>query len=239
MLTQIQEPDQHFNAYYQDNSLLVQFVVAEFVCTHQLICQIKYLADSCLLSIDLFEDSLHSFFQFFSQLLGQPSRHDPLFISGWTKGPLTKLKDYCEQFSYNQSNLDHLHLTLHSHVHRAWLKAMYYLEFIHSLKTCKPSQNPTALLSHLRRTINSLHSCLNSMTKQIPRVVNLYVDNENVLFFLLRKQKQLATIYGIEGTAKFFKALAKKQATHQLLSDRYKLRGFDHLLDKINRELVN
>ena len=52
MLTQIQGPNHHFNAFYEDNSILIQFIVEEFIQSHQLIFRMKALIQEHLDSVE-------------------------------------------------------------------------------------------------------------------------------------------------------------------------------------------
>jgi hypothetical protein len=235
VLTKIKGPNQHehFNPYYKNNPVLIQFVITEFVTTHQLVCQIKRLSIKDLQSTLALEECIQSLFQYVNQLLGSAVNHEHPAISRWTKGPLTKLKNYCEQFSKNTQNQNKCHLDLYNYVHQAWLSAVENLELLNILQESLTIPFPQSAFIATKRALNQLDTRLNHIAKQIPRVLSAYKDNENVLFFLLRKKEHLSEIYGSDFISKIFKCFSRKST--QLIVQRYLERGFAHLLPAIHQ----
>ncbi len=237
MLTQISGPNQHFSAYYEDNSLLIQFIVVEFVHAHQLIFQTKSLMQEHLDSSQVSLTVLHSLRQLLGQLLGCFPQHEHSSFSRWTKGSLTKLKEYSEQFSRNSFHQNKQHVNLHMATHQAWLTAIHYLELINSLCRNPYTQHPEAILCLLpvKRTFNTLQIRFNQVIRSIPRVISDYGDNENVILCLLRKKAQFAEIYGPNFFYKHLKWPVKTKELVKLLTERYQSRGFEALLPTIQQ----
>lgn len=230
VLTQTKKPDHHFNAYYHHNAVLIQFVLDEFIATHQLTYQIRQLGQLACESLSSLKESVHPLYQTTHQLLGLRSDADRLSNSRWMKGPLTKLKLYCEQFSYNSQYQNKLGLAVCTNVYQAWLTALHILELLNLLDQSGPTTISSSILLDLKRTLRRLEQRMRQITKQVPRLLNAYRDNENVIFFLLKKRQELEEIYGFDTINKAFRDLFNKNSFSELVVQRYTKRGFDHLL---------
>lgn len=236
MLTQIKGPSQHFNAYYLDNRLLIQFVVIKFLETHELVRQIRYLFDFNNSLNSALEQSIHPLYQKLSQLVDPVSDYnrEGQSSSQWTKRPLTKLKHYCEQFSINDCYRNKAGQILSRSAQQAWLSALQNLDLVRIFQQSIASPSTIAsFISAIKQNLNRLNRHLNRVEKYLPYVLSSYEDNENVLFFLLRKKEDLMNIYGSDFMSKIFTRFDEKKAISELISQRYKNRGFEHLLNSI------
>jgi hypothetical protein len=230
-----EQPHQHFNAYYHDNAILIQLIVAEFVTTYHLACEMEHLTHLALQSEQTFKQHVNLMFQHINQILGTAYENDRLPLSRWKKGPLTKLKDYSEQLARNSKHQDHASVALFNQVDRTWLSALYNLEL---LGIMQPSNEQFPLIANwmmFKRGLNQLNRCFVRIAKFLPAVISNHCENENVLFFLLRKKDDLKRIYGNN----FIQKLMRKRFTHpshitHLINQRYSARGFTHLLPKMN-----
>lgn len=242
MFTKIQDPD-HFTTFYEDNSLLIQFIVVEFLHIHQLTFQIKTLIENQLnFTLDL---DLNRFIPLLREMLAQlVGHHLPQqekislsHLSHWTKGSLTKFKEYCERFSHNSYHQNRKHVHLHMAAHQVWLAAIEHMELLNSLQRNPYLQNVNTVLGvqPIKRTFQTLQTRFNQVSRTIPRVISAYWDNENVVLCLLRKRNQLTEIYGSDFLYKRFKWPMKMKEIFQLLRKRYQDRGFEGLLPTIHQ----
>ncbi len=239
MSKKIQGPNHHFTCYSEDNSLLVQFILVEFLHAYQLALQIKVLVTEYLDTIHQSDQEFNPLLQIFSKLLGSLPQQDQFSFFRWTKGSLTKLKEYCEQFSRNSKHRNADHINLQMAVHQAWLASMHNLTLLSSLQPAYSRQQKTTfLLNPLKRAFNNLQIRFNQITRYIPQVVTAYWNNENVLLCLLRKRKQLAEIYGPDFFYKRFKWPLNADEIAQFIIKRYQKRGFDSLLPWIQELLA-
>lgn len=232
-----QDQDHHFSTFYEDNALLIQFIMVEFVHIYQLTFQIKALIQDRL---DFISDSrtfLSSLTPILAQLVGYLPQQEQSSFSRWTKGSLTKFKEYCERFSYNSFHQNKQHVHLHMAAHQAWLTAIHNMELLNSLHTNSHKKNldKTLFLIPLKRTFNTLHLRFNQVIRYIPRVIGAYWDDENVMLCLLRKQAQLTEIYGSDFLCKRFKWPIKRQELMPFLAQRYQNRGFEALIPTIQQ----
>lgn len=233
VLTSYESQNQHFNAYYHDNAILIQFIVSELVIAAPLIEKLKFLTDKCLKSKIKLNSTLDSLFHSLNTLVGTLSDHDKLAFSFWTKGPLTRLKEYSEQYYRNESKQNTKTKTLHLHVYTTWLCALNILEQLNALKI-DPQQTKTTLAT-IKQAFDSLYNCLNDIVKLMPRIFSDYTTNEQVLFFLLRKKEQLTDIYGATFVNKLLKA-KKKTDLLSLLMQSFKEKGFENILSLITTD---
>lgn len=224
----------YFNAYYEDNALLIQFIVVEFIQTYHLISEVEDLSKDSLDSIQTIENLLSSLTLIFIELVGSHTQQEGLSLTLWTKGCLSKLKEYCEQQSRNTDHQDEHHVTIHMAVHQVWLIALHNLELLNALHPTEIKSPKSAfLLLSLKRNIKSLQTRFKQVVQSIPRLIINFWDNENVLLYLLREKPQLMEIFGSDFLYKKLKCPIKSNHYVQLLIQRYLARGFDSLPPKI------
>lgn len=236
MFTQIRGPEQYFMGYLEDNALLIQFILIEFVQTYRLTFQIKPLIQEVLESTKPPENHLKSLIQIFGQLVGSLPQQERSSFSRWTKGSLSKLKDYSEQFSRNSHYKNKNHINLHMTAHHFWMTAIHHVELLHSIHSNPPTQKGEAnlLLHSLKKIFQTLQTRVNQLIRQIPRVMNEFADNENVILCLFRIKPQLNDIYGSD-LFKLFKWSKSKDELIQFMIERFKERGFETLIPTIHQ----
>lgn len=64
-----------------------------------------------------------------------------------------------------------------------------------------------------------------------------FKENENVLYFLLRKRDKLTETFGVDLIHRLFNTASKKNKLGHFLIMRYQARGFDHRIPLIKQEL--
>lgn len=234
-VTHLKEPDQHFNAYYQDNSLLIQFILEEFIATQQLTHELLAHLDSSLnesLSMEVLRDLIKHYLYL---LIGTSEKEQGLMVSRWTQGPLLRFKYYCEQFSQNTNYQNKDGLSLQHAIYEVWLQGIHILEFtraLHSPLNSSQKQLPVKI----KRILSKLRISWKKVVRMIPKLLKIYRTNENVLFFIMRKKESLTTIYGSSFFRQLFKASPKKKdPVSHLIQSKYRMRGFEHLLSSIHQ----
>lgn len=235
MSTQIREPNHHFSAFYEDNAILIQFIVEEFIRSHQLALKIKSLIQEYLDSPQALNSLSLPLIQILNQLVGCLSQKERASFSRWTKGPLTKFKEYCEQFSRNSFHQNKQHVNLHMAAHQAWQMALYNLELLNSLyvnSSISISESLLFLLP-LKRAFHHLQVRLHQISRYISHAMGAYWNNENVIVCLLRRKDLLTEIYGSDFLYKRFKWPMKAAELIELIINRYQSRGFGPLLPTI------
>lgn len=233
--TKIPKRDGHFSHFFEDNSLLVQFILAEFVHVHQATHQIKSLLE---LQKDSAADpaALHqSLNLIFSQLVGSHPRQ--AHSSNWSRGSLSRFKEYCEHLSNNSAQGKREHIHLHMSAHHVWLMAVHTIELVNTLfaKSYEKKGEKDILVVQLKRTCHSLQIRFKQVIRHLPKVIASYWNNENVILCLLRRKTQLAEIYGSDFLGSHFKWPAQTNELTEILSQRYKDRGFESILTLIEQ----
>ena len=196
--TQIRTPDHHFRAYYEDNSLLIQFMIVEFVQTAQLTARLNTLIQEHFESKQSSPPNLSNLKQILEQLIRYHPHHEPSSYSRWTKGSLTKLKEYCELFSSNSSYQNKEHVRLHMSAHQALLNAIHAQELLNSLTINPYIPNSEDILNFLpiSRTLSSFQNKINRLIGLFPRLMKPFLNNENVILCMLRLRQPFIDIYG-------------------------------------------
>lgn len=226
MLIQTNKQKRNIRSYTSNNSLLVQFILSEFIAVHQLTKKLQT-------QTPLNTASAHALLKVLNQLLGVGAENERPATSRWTKGPLVKLHHYCRQLYVNGDHKDKSHSLLYHYVHKTWLIALHNWEVLHAYQT---NEIPSSMLAMIQKSVKQLQTRLTQMAKPIARVVRPFDQDENVIFFLFRKKNELEDVFG----ADFIKKLLKLPPTElfQLLQQRLTHRGFDHLLPTIQHHLL-
>ncbi len=228
MLTTSVSQNQHFNAYYLDNTLMIQFVISEFISTTQLAEKLKSLTDQYLQSKIKFDKASTQLYETLSILVGTRLDRKQLAFSRWTQGPLTKLKEFCEQYYRNGGVKNEVIESLHTHVYQAWIDALQNIEILNTMQIGLGKET----LANVKQNFSNLFNSLNCLTKSIPQFLKDNIDNEYVIFFLLRKKEDLVHIYGVS----FVNKLLKSRKVSQLVQS-FTDRGFENILPLISTHI--
>ena len=233
--TEIQRSN-HFKAYFEDQHLLVQFILTEFLQSYQSHMQIKSILNKC------FDDSAITDYHFsnlekiMSQLVGYLSpQKQHTSISRWKRGTLSKLKEYTEKLLEQIKREDKQLQNLYKAVHRAWLIAVHNLELLHqSQNVFLKTEQASVEIEKLKKGFKPLERELKRIKNQIPFLFRTYWNNENIIFCLFRYREALIGIYGNDFNKKF-KWPTNHSKIKNLLDKRFQERGFDSLLPHINQ----
>lgn len=236
MPTQIRGSNHHFAPFYHDNSILIQFVIEEFIQVHQFISKINTLNQNNLDPINETNSCFESLIPLFKELIDGRDHQDSSFSSRWTRGSLTKLKEYCEQFSHNSLNTHKQTVYLHMAAHQMWLMAVHSFELLNSLHPhdCARQSGRHVIVHSLKRSFHRLMMRFNQLSRHLSRAIRDYGNNENVIYYLLRRKEWLADIYGQDFLYQYFKGTKKGFHLIDVLLNRYQARGFETLLPSLS-----
>jgi hypothetical protein len=226
-----------FNAYYEESPLVVQFILAEFLQTNKSLLNLKNLLNENENLGQLSDVDIIKLNQSFAELVGTLNPQENFTFPNWSKGSLSKLKEYCEQLSKNTKFKPHI--DLHLAVNQAWLTALQNIELLNALQSNEGISNLSFLLISLKRSINSLQVRFQQIIRLLPKIYPPFWENENVILFLLRKKSELCEIYGPDFLDKIFHCPHDPRQLLELLIRRYHARGFDTLPPKILSLLTN
>lgn len=190
---------QYFSAYFLDNRLLIQFIVAEFLAAYSQVYYLKQKSHLLSSSPALFDELLPQITQSITTLQGVPHENSRPWSYQWRTGSLTKLKKYCEQLSANSFHQNKIHFQMHKHIYRAWICCLHCFEMV---KVSQPPPSPFTstfkpiLASPLHHSLISMNTSLTNASKLLLKALRPFVDDETVLFFLHKRQQELTAIYG-------------------------------------------
>jgi hypothetical protein len=92
--------------------------------------------------------------------------------------------------------------------------------------------------AELQKAEARMHLVLKQLGGAISKLAMHFVNNENVLFCLVDRHQQIDAIYGLGHTFALLKKMGLSlNATHELLLDAYRKRGFDALLPVISQKV--
>lgn len=235
MITQIEKSNHRcshsLTPLFHDPSILMQLIIDETIRSHQLFMQINSLLGQEIQSPQHLAKFSVDFNVLLDQLIGSPLLQEFSSSSFWTKGTLTKLKEYCRKV-FNLSAYANKHLVnFNSAIHLTWQKTLYAFELFHSIYSHSlPRTASTIYLLILKQSFDRILSHFNKAIKTLPGILTDFWDNENVLFYLLRNKDALENIYGPNFLRKQFKCPHHPAKIQTLLMERYQTRGFEAVL---------
>lgn len=139
------------------------------------------------------------------------------------EGVFAKLKNYCCLLAELNKKTDDF---LVRYSENTWLLA-------HQIQDAYYDNKPlTPFIEKLNRTFNKL-------SKQVELHFTEYRKDENVIYFVIRNHKSIDSVFGLNFTHELIEELFPKgiQEAEAFLQQRFKKRGFNHLLPKITYEL--
>jgi hypothetical protein len=226
----IKERNHYFNAFYHDNSLLLQFIITHFIKIHPLILEINDLTEKYLTAPYSQDIPFDSFFKILRLLVGSLSTEEQQAFPLWTKGLLTKLKEYSEQLPHNSQYKDKYHINLHITLHQTWLTSVNNLELLNALTRLEcSSKKKIELLKNFRRNMIALNRRYQQALRYLAGSLKGQLKNENILLCLLRGQAVLSQMYGSDFIHKAFKCPIGPEQILRVVLGKYRERGFDHL----------
>jgi hypothetical protein len=209
------------NSYLQNDSLLFQFILSEFL-------EVYRETQGLLLK----RNSIHELSQGLMTLTGSPQDPLRIFPGNRQSGVLAKLKNYCSLLSQNADSTEKEPIAMQHYVDKAWLHCIEAFDLLHDTHKDKDQ-------STLIHTIEKTCSALRGFSRLIVRLFAQFRDDENVIFFVLRHHNQFDALYGPRFVVKLFCRLypkGLKEAGHFLIK-KYGHRGFDNLLPLVNAKI--
>ncbi|MDP1879913.1 MAG: hypothetical protein Q8K60_03110 [Parachlamydiaceae bacterium] len=235
METIFQEPRHHYAPFSEDSVILIQLILTEFIQTHQTLLQILSIFENPNPVNMMTLNAENSLFNLLNQLLGQSSYSNPPSIfSSHSNASLKKLKNYCESYSHQSLSQNKHARRLYYVVHRTWLATLNQLERLQIIHLRK-SKSPSVLIKEQHKQVQLIVGRFNQVIKTIPLMIHPYLNNENILLYLLRHKDPLIQIYGNQTFSKQFKWPINPMEMKTLLDNRYQSRGFNSLLPLIKQ----
>jgi hypothetical protein len=212
------EQSGHLRAFHRNTALLFQFIFAEFLMAQRELLSLLNLIHCAKekISLDIASAAL-------TKLVGSVNEQMRLFLWSNQDGILTKLKNNCGYFIQNSSILESS--LLHTYADQAWLLTA---KCLNGMRQHQIIEAP--LLQQAVDDLFSLGDVLN-------RIIAHFKDDENVIFFILRHKEPLDALYKEPFVRNYFEKIYPEglRSVSQLLTARYKARGFGHLIPIIEK----
>ena len=200
---------------HQNDALLFQFILHEFLATFSLLSELS---------------QSHAF----DKLIGDTCLFQMQYpLSHRVPGSLVKLQHYLfllgSHFYEKQSDHESTVRALLSSVEKALLLAMDYQKFR------KKEENA------FEKTLTQFKKLIRSCRNPLLTMISIYHQNENVLYFLLRRQKDFNLFFGKITLKQTLDSLFKggMEEAGRWLVKRYQQRKFDHLVPSIQAQLLH
>lgn len=204
-------------AFHRDKHLLLQFIIQE---TLLLIPKLKALEETIS---DKKNPQSAEIITFLRPLLGGIDDHLPPFTLPHTDGHLAKLKGYTSLLLQDIAIKVQVYSLMDQLTNDAWIFCVKSYDCLQA--------DPKRIFRPLWKMIYTCKLFL----KTLPVGIKAFLQDENVLFFIVRHQKELDAAYGPEFTEKLISSSFSNglPSAKLLLLKRYQERGFHHLLPVI------
>ena len=161
MVHPLTQPRQLFNAYHQNNSLMFQFILFEYI---HLFCEAKMI-NQCVQKVN--DKQIQSLKKSIQVLSGSSLEYMRYFSWNQEDGILAKLKCYSSFFVENADIPKKTHLSLEQYSNQAWKLCIESLDIIR-LITSQPRQK--ILYETLPLKLGKLMSAIKKIEKLIERL---------------------------------------------------------------------
>jgi hypothetical protein len=213
---------------YQNNSLMFQFIMAEFIqASHQIQLLDLSLPQLHQGVVQEVEKLIHS-------LAG--ASHDYMRFFSWNtqEGILSKLKGYTALFASNNKN--NKHGLLEKFANDAWKTSVESLDILYLIRQEKDDM--LLLGEALYRKLDVLKTVFKKFGKLVAELILEFSQDENVLFFILKQKSKLEDIYGIGFVKRIFAEMYPEDIlkVKHFLKKQYLQRGFGNLLGSISEK---
>lgn len=226
------------NAYHRNTSLLLQFILVEFMTSYE---ECQKLAGLCHLkpmplppASDLPPDYSalqHQIGLSLTRLVGTPPGAERLVAWNFGEGLLAKLKAYCMLFAQQSERDEKELLGMQHYTDKAWQSGLQAQAHFAALEEARPQ-----LLAALDKMFQSMQR----LAKHVARVVALFRDDENIVFFVLRHHKRFENLYPPRFISKLLARMFPKGSRElkQFLHAKYAERGFTNMLPSIDTQIA-
>jgi hypothetical protein len=232
--------------YHENDSLLLQFILSEFLLVYQEISSLHSHFEGFQTAIskrrpkEQRQDFLDQLIASVELLSG--ASHDTMRLFSWGQegGLLHKLNSYSALFSRRSAPNGKLEQTLYRHINQCLLISIQFHDLLLTVNEF-PSSQWKNYIEELEALESKIISNGEKFSKLLPKIIQRFSEDENVIFFVLRHCKEFDQLFH-EGFVK--KILSKLD--HGTLNDvekylvkQYRKRGFTQLLSVISEKFEN
>ncbi len=210
--------DPHLNSFHHTDSLLFQFILAEFLKVFSIMVKIEKL--------QLHSNKPESFISNITQLSGARINFHRYFPWNPDEGVLVKLRAYVDYLSEKWASYPDAKAIsdLQKNVYQLWNCSIETLESLHANG-----------LESFPAKFDKVQHAAQKLKKALAKAIPCFKDDENVVFFIIRHHTTFSSIYGTDFVVKLIDKMypgGLKEAK-AFLQQAYTRRKFFHLLPSI------
>jgi hypothetical protein len=213
-------------------SLLFQFILLEFISSYTEVLNIHQLSRDLQTTSDVVPALKLSI----NKLAGPARGCMRLFSWNLEDGILSRLKNYCANFTLEAKDSNPGILKMHAYLNQAFISCRKTLDVIGLFEERDLSQqNRQALHKVLTKVIQQM----GRFSKMTAKLMQQFSTDENVVFFMLRHKSELDRLYGSQFVYKLINKMYPKgvEEAKDFLLKQYGQRGFDHLIPLIIKKI--
>lgn len=226
----------HVNTYHHNNSLLLQFLLVEFLEAFTEIQRLDILQKRTPLpnheaTSRQKESEREQIEASLAKLVGSTRDYMRLFSWNFSEGLLVKLKTYCTLFLQNAEGNEKELIAMQHYAEKIWQACLLAIDALH-----ETPQERAPLVASLDKACSSMHR----FSKLAARLIHQFREDENVIFFVVRHHQRFDRLYGNRFVYKLLNRMYQKglRETQQVLVKKYTERGFDNILPIIQTNLA-
>lgn len=187
MLNAIKRPEQHFNPYYYHNSILIPWIVIEFLKMTKVFGQLARKEPHSLSTLNMLTSDIKF--------------PNYCFLQNRPRQSLSKLKSYCSQYVENDPAPNKQSLLIQELINDLYAEIPTNIDSLTSLEKKKTTKKVAKILSRQ----------LELMAEPILHLLKLYRDNRCITFFLSEIEDQLKDMNKAHKDEELFQAQDAKK----------------------------
>lgn len=224
-------------SFCQNNFLLLQFILSEFLNVLHEINNFRFQKKNFIESFESTKEeaekilSLKKLHSSIEQLSG--ASYNYMRILSWKQdyGLLNKLNHYCALFSQHPTKNVKEVQKAYQLAGEGWLISIGLHDLTFSLKTQSIDEWESSF-KQISNFEDKIFKKTTQFSKLLPKIIQEYSENENVIFFILRHKKEFDNLIHPDFVHNLFSMHYNEGAAdaEKMLLDKYSKRGFYQLL---------
>lgn len=243
MTTSTQPKNFAVHAFHQNDSLLLQFILSEYLLAQNQVIDLQnaFLKFQQLLTksspLSTKKHELKQLIATTELLSGSSFDTMRLFSWGHESSLLYKLNGYCALFSHQYESKSQTEQTLYRYVNQQWLTCIQLHDTLHTFLDDSP-KNWKIYMEEIGVFVDKIYKLGDRFKKLLPKVISPYAKDENVLFFIVRHHSDFDKLFGLGYTKSLLKKVSLKpiEELKKMISRRYNNRGFTQILPIISEK---
>lgn len=246
MLTSIGFPKQHFDRYFHNNSVLLQFILKDFFHVSEESQKLLKIVDKMKTNQSIvpvskeLELKLKDLSDHLKRLAG-PSMEDPWQLP-WHRDPglLVRLQNYSHLFAQNTIEDRKLFFALQENFHKAWVGCTQTLDLIRVSIYYHFLGEKTTNIHQIRTNLSLLAKCIRNNTRLLIHTIYRYRKDENVIFFLVRHYHLWNELYNHRILTRLIRKIFPEglNEVKNFLIRNYSKKGCDFLIPIIKKAIL-